>query len=546
MMHTWKMRTTIKDAVFGPYFAANTTDARCMYNTANFYIRNTMTGVRKSPEERTANETEVLHYVFTGIQKANERTERRWREDLVKCMQLKGLQKHAALARFAMKKYKFFEYPSMDKWFLSYETLDAIFKVTGHPVYKRMNSQVNQNAIRKVTKAWKAYFKSIKDYRCNPQKYKAKPRMPGYIRSEQTTAWFTGQVAKLVVKGGKAYLQFVKQKALFCIGKASLYSGMKYVKTEVKPVHGQFTVCITFEDGLQLPKVPDHPVRIIGIDQGMDNFAAVANNFGETPFLVKGGAVKAANQLFNKKRAILLSELTKGNDSTHSAKDSRQLSAISRKREDFIRDFFYKTAWYICRFAKAHQADVIVLGHNEDQKQELDLGHVTNQNFIAIPFSSFQSVLVITAAKCGISVIVREESYTSKASLLDGDAIPTYGKNDGISRQFSGRRIKRGLYRSADGTCLNADVNGAGNILRKEYAYAFDGQDMAYLHRTTKVIGYKDLYPKAVSTCGKNYNGKTHLSGKGHICHKRYRDARKTELKQIFFKEKRIYHKKPA
>ena len=112
-------------------------------------------------------------------------------------------------------------------------------------------------------------------------------------------------------------------------------------------------------------------------------------------------------------------------------------------------------------------------------------------------------MLVITAAKCGISVIVREESYTSKASLLDGDAIPTYGKNDGISRQFSGRRIKRGLYRSADGTCLNADVNGAGNILRKEYAYAFDGQDMAYLHRTTKVIGYKDLYQKAVSTCGK-------------------------------------------
>lgn len=77
-----------------------------------------------------------------------------------------------------MKKYKFFKYPSMDKWFLSYETLDAIFKVTGHPVYKRMNSQVNQNAIRKATKAWKAYFKSIKDYRCNPQKYKAKPKMP--------------------------------------------------------------------------------------------------------------------------------------------------------------------------------------------------------------------------------------------------------------------------------------------------------------------------------------------------------------------------------
>ena len=86
--------------------------------------------------------------MFTGIQIANERAEKRWREDLAKCMQLKGLQKHAVFARFAMKKYKFFEYPSMDKWFLSYETLDAIFKVTEHPVCKRMNSHVNQRCCK--------------------------------------------------------------------------------------------------------------------------------------------------------------------------------------------------------------------------------------------------------------------------------------------------------------------------------------------------------------------------------------------------------------
>ena len=44
-----------------------------MRNTANFYIRNVMTGLRKSPEERTANETEVLHFCFTGIHMSREK-----------------------------------------------------------------------------------------------------------------------------------------------------------------------------------------------------------------------------------------------------------------------------------------------------------------------------------------------------------------------------------------------------------------------------------------------------------------------------------------
>ena len=69
-MRTWKiMIKPDKDAVLCRYFKENTTAAKCMYNAANFYIRNTMTGIRKSPEERTAHETEVLHYVLLGFRK---------------------------------------------------------------------------------------------------------------------------------------------------------------------------------------------------------------------------------------------------------------------------------------------------------------------------------------------------------------------------------------------------------------------------------------------------------------------------------------------
>lgn len=190
VMRTWKINIQpTKDAVLCDYFAENTTAAKCMYNVANFYIRNTMTGIRKSPEERTACETEVLHYIFTGI--------------------------------------------------------------------------------------------------------------------------------------------------------------------------------------------------------GVSNLVAVANNFGDTPFLIKGGALKSMNQKFNKQRAKLLSAVTKGSDSTHSKKETKQLQALSRKRDAFLRDLFYKTAWYLVRYAKKHQVDVIVIGHNEDQKQNICIGKQNNQNFVSIPFCLF-------------------------------------------------------------------------------------------------------------------------------------------------------------
>lgn len=119
------------------------------------------------------------------------------------------------------------------------------------------------------------------------------------------------------------------------------------------------------------------------------------------------------NQKFNKQRAKLLSAVTKGSDSTHSKKETKQLQALSRKRDAFLRDLFYKTAWYLVRYAKKHQVDVIVIGHNEDQKQNIRIGKQNNQNFVSIPFCLFIKILRNTAAKVGISVADREESYTS-------------------------------------------------------------------------------------------------------------------------------------
>ena len=538
-MRTWKiMIRPDKDAVLCRYFEENTTAAKCMYNAANFYIRNTMTGIRKSPEERTSHETEVLHYVFTGIQKANAHSYEVYCKKQEEYKKIGGMAGAVAMSKL---KYKVVPYPTRDEWFLSYTVLDAIFKYTDHPTYRRMNSQVNQNAIKKTVKSWKSYFQLRKDYAIHPEKYKARPRIPGYVKNPAMTAAYTNQTAKFIRKDGCAYLRFVNHKQPVLVGRESLYSDMTYVKTEVKPQYGGYSILLTFKEDIILPEVPKFPKRILGIDVGVNNFCAVANNFGDTPFLIKGGAIKSMNQNFNKERARLLSEVTKGSDSTHSVKKTKQLHTLSRRRETRLRDFFYKTAWYLVRYAKRQQVEVIVAGHNEDQKQNICIGRQNNQNFVSIPFCRFLDILRYTAAKAGIPVVLWEESYTSKASLLDLDAIPAYKKGDTINHTFSGKRVRRGLYKTNSGFFINADINGAGNILRKEYPYAYDGQDMKYLCETTEVVSYTDIYAGATSLCKKKYNQKKHTPGLGSCVNHRYKKETRMKYCILWGKSKYCY-----
>lgn len=336
-MRTFKMiiapTKNKKDAAFCQYFKTNTADSKCMYNTANFYIRNTMTGLKKSPEERTHLETEVLHYVFTGIQKANEvigqkNMKKKFAE--LKLAEVSGM--NSAVIAFSIVSQEPFQYPTEEKWFLSYGTLDAIFKFTDNPVYRRMNSQVNQNAIRKAVAAWQGYFESLKAYKKNPAGFTGKPKIPGYKQDEESIAWFSKQVAKLKEEDGRCYIQFVNNPDRFEIGKASLYCDLKYVKTEVKAMYGKYYILITFDDKITEVEAPENPKRILGLDPGVNNFLGVANNFGGTPFVMNGRAVKSANQRFNKKRAKLISSVTKGSDNKSSIKYSKQLNILSQER----------------------------------------------------------------------------------------------------------------------------------------------------------------------------------------------------------------------
>ena len=217
--------------------------------------------------------------------------------------------------------------------------------------------------------------------------------------------------------------------------------------------------------------------RILGIDPGVDNLAACASTTGQI-FLVDGRQLKAANQWYNKERSRLQAIKDKHNIKAQ----TRKMAAIAINRDYFILDYMRKAARFIVDFCTANSIGTIVVGVNKEQKQSVNMGHINNQNFVQIPFWKFRRILKGLCEKNGVLYCETNESYTSKASFLDKDTLPQYDPNRQEKHIFSGRRIKRGLYKTKNGSTIHADINGAANIIRKHRSDAdFSTLDKAVL-----------------------------------------------------------------
>ena len=175
-----------------------------------------------------------------------------------------------------------------------------------------------------------------------------------------------------------------------------------------------------------------------------------------------GRRIKQLNQNWNKRRAHLQSILMK-----QGRYSSKLLELITLKRNNRINDCLKKTARYIINFCIANDIGTVVCGYTADFKRGMKLGKVVNQQFTQIPFGTLRRQLENLCTRYGMNYIDQEESYTSKASFLDLDELPIYDVETPYTGTFSGKWIKRGLYKSKDGRLINADVNGAANILRK-------------------------------------------------------------------------------
>ena len=193
--------------------------------------------------------------------------------------------------------------------------------------------------------------------------------------------------------------------------------------------------------------------------------------------IINGRPLKAINQYYNKRRA----ELSRILDLANLPKTSHRLDRLDFHRNQKVMAFAHEASRRIVKFALSHELNTIIIGKNKGQKRSASMGKRNNQNFIGIPHQKIIEMIKYKASLVGIAVIQHNEAYTSQTSFLDGEA-PVNGngnkarKRRGLSP--AGRRIKRGLFRSNNGTLINADVNGALQILRKVVPNAFaDGME---------------------------------------------------------------------
>jgi lycopene cyclase CruP len=145
---------------------------------------------------------------------------------------------------------------------------------------------------------------------------------------------------------------------------------------------------------------------------------------------------------------------------------SNRLASLTEKRNRQMRDAINKAARLVINHCIENQIGTIVFGWNQGQKQKVNLGDKTNQNFVQIPTGRLKERIKQLCLLYDLRFVETEESYTSQSSFLDADEIPVYGEKPDEWKS-SGKRIKRGLFRAADGSVINADCNGAANILRK-------------------------------------------------------------------------------
>ena len=449
-------RTSRKFSALFRVTLSNMRHAKAVYNSTLFHIRNLFTGLQKEEAVLTSNEKEVLDRVFWAMDDINEKR------------RAKGREPYALPDRDC-------PYLSDHLWI---SVMNRILKEIC-PRTEGFYSKLEQQVVTAACRSMKSFTKSLKDHQRHPEKYLGRPHLPGYLRNDTFTLDYDSQMVKPEGTGKRHWLVLAGTGAVLPTGKKKFED---IVSVRLSWQNGRIVVSICRKTEDETVTDLDES-RMIGIDPGVDNFMAVCPGFGEGPFLIRGGILKSVNQFYNKTRAGVQGKLKKEED-RHT---SRRLDRLSADREDLLYNFFHQASAAIVNYALRERAGTLVIGKNTGWKQESSLGKQSNQNFVSIPHARFLRILKDKAERYGIRVIFQEESYTSMASAPDRDPVPTYGRTKPETEPvFSGRRTKRGCYLTSNGRMLNADVNGAANIIRK-YRECGLQKDTEYLFGETRV-----------------------------------------------------------
>jgi len=334
--------------------------------------------------------------------------------------------------------------------------------------YKALPAKISTSILLMINQNFKSFFKALKSYNKFPHLFKARPNLPHYLDKVDgrfMTSYTNQAISKKVFnKSGKIKLS---QSNIEFKTKITDFKVIDCVRIVPKIGYYVIELVYTVDNAVKL----EDNNRYMAIDLGINNLATITcNDKNIKPMIINGKPLKSMNQYYNKKKAEVSSVLEVRNKS----KKSKKLNKLGLKRKNKVDNYLHKSSKKIVEILKENNINTIIIGKNDNWKQDVDLSKQTNQNFVFIPHSRFIKMLMYKCELNGINYIIDEESYTSKASFLNLDPIPTYKKGSNENHTFSGYRESRGIYKiKGSGIRINADVNGSYNILRKAIPNAF-------------------------------------------------------------------------
>ena len=331
---------------------------------------------------------------------------------------------------------------------LTWQNLNRIFNQSNQFDYRELPSKVSNTVLKKLGNNISSFWSLVKK-----SDYNKKVRLPKYLHKTD---------GRFIVEFNKQTFSNKRDEdnnLIICKSSLNLKIPTKVENPQqirIVPKTGCYVIEVIYEIKENKPKQNQ---RVASIDLGLNNLATVVTNDGDNPILISGKKIKSINQYYNKMTSKQKSLLP------NNIFTSKSLDRLWIKRNNKISYEIHKITKFLANYFDERDVSKVIIGNNSGWKNEINLGKRNNQNFVNIPYTKFINQLTYKCQLLGITVITREESYTSKASFLDYDEIPNY--KDETKPKFSGRRIKRGLYRSSTRK-INSDVNGAYNIMAKE------------------------------------------------------------------------------
>ena len=357
--------------------------------------------------------------------------------------------------------YNVRQYYFTENEFLKYEKNYTLLK--NSPNYKTLNSNMAQQILKEIDGSFKAFFGLLK--LAKQGKYAFKDcKLPHYLPKDGYTTLVIGFVR---LKGNQLIIPFsnsfkkTHRPIEITIPPILLNKKVKEIRIIPKAKARFFEIQYTYEAEYIQRNLNKN--NALALDLGINNLVTAVSSNGKS-FIIDGRRLKSINQWFNKENARLQSI----KDKQHfGKKTTNRQKAIARDRNNKVNDYMNKTARTVINYCINNNIGTLIVGYNETFQRNSHIGKQNNQNFVNIPYGRLRNKLEYLCELNDIAFIKQEESYTSKASFWDNDDIPTYNADNPKEYQFSGKRIHRGLYKTANGKVFNADVNGALNIMRK-------------------------------------------------------------------------------